>query len=288
MVSGVIRRVRYGMTANFQREGGGVSCDYFSLHNYGLYSNVSTALHDVLALHRAGITVRKIDYTKGMYLFKDYIFKDVYPLFFDGFREQGALLPADLAFDAWDVHKVYKELPLRALSKAANIWFKPSSTVFNMAQEIVKAAGVEPTKTIAMYYRGTDKVTEIPLVPIDHFIAVAENIDKVTATSFDILIQTDQAQARQAIMDRFSTRVRFFKDLPVTTGSTAIHNLNFGTEITLTREDFAIRMMAAVVVMSQCAYVVTGTGNVGAWIAILRGCTQNLYQFDANAELQTP
>jgi hypothetical protein len=43
------------------RDGGGVSCDYFSLHSCGLYSNVSAAPHDVIALHHAGIAVRKID-----------------------------------------------------------------------------------------------------------------------------------------------------------------------------------------------------------------------------------
>jgi hypothetical protein len=212
----------------------------------------------------------------------------MYPVLFEASRERGAPLPADLIFDAYDVHKIYKQLPLRALSKAADVWFKPSPTVLDMAQEIVKVAGIEPTKTIAIYYRGTDKATEVTLAPIDRYIVVAEDIGKVTGTYFDILIQTDQAQSRQAIMDRFGPRVRFFKELPVTTGNIGIHNLNFGTEVTLTREDFAIRMMAAVIAMSQCAYVVTCSGNIGAWIAILRGSTQNLYQFDANGQLQTP
>jgi hypothetical protein len=288
MAISIIPTVQFGFVSNVQRDGGGVSCDYFSLHDSGLYSNVTTALHDVLVLHHAGITVRKIDFSAGMTFFKDDIGKDVYPLFFEASRERGTALPADLTFNAYDVHKVYKRLPLQALSKAADVLFKPSPTVFNVAQEIVKAAGVEPTRTIAICYRGTNKGKEVSLAPIDHYIAVVENIGKVTGIYFDILIQTDQAQARQAIMDRFGPRVRFFKDLPVTTGSTPIHKLEFGTEVTLTREDFAIRMMAAVVVMSQCAFVVTHSGNIGAWIAILRGSTQNLYQFDATAQLQTP
>jgi hypothetical protein len=288
MADDIVPTMRFGFVSNVKREGGGLSCDYFSLHNSGLYSNVSTALHDVLVLHRAGIAVRKIEFSAGMTFFKDEIRKDVYPLFFEALREPGPALPADLTFDAYDVHKVYKQLPLLALSKAADVLFKPSTRVFNEAREIVKAAGVEPARTIAICYRGTNKGREVLLAPIDHYIAVAENIDKATGTNLDILIQTDQAQARWAVIDRFGPRVRFFKDLPVTTGSTPIHKLKFGTEVTLTREDFAIRMMAAVVVLSQCAYVVTHSGNVGAWIAILRGSAQNLYQFDANAKLQTP
>ncbi len=47
-------------------------------------------------------------------------------------------------------------------------------------------------------------------------------------------------------------------------------------------------MMAAAIILSRCAYVITHTGNVGAWIAIYRGTSKNLYQFDANAQLQMP
>jgi hypothetical protein len=288
MAIDTIPATQFGFVANIERDGGGVSCDYFSLHDAGLYSNVTTALHDVLVLHHAGVTVRRIDFSAGMTFFKDNIGKDVYPLFFEASRGQAAELSGDLIFDAYDVHKVYKHLPLQALSKAAGVLFKPSSRVFNVAREIVKAAGVEPTRTIAICYRGTNKSKEVSLAPIDDYIAVAENIAKGAATNFDILIQTDQAQARQAIMDRFGQRVRFFEDLPVTEGSAPIHKLNFGTEVRLTRERFAICMMAAVVVISQCAYVVTHSGNISAWIAILRGSTHNLYQFDANARLQTP
>jgi hypothetical protein len=33
---------------------------------------------------------------------------------------------------------------------------------------------------------------------------------------------------------------------------------------------------------------VTTSGNVGAWIAIYRGNTDNLYQFDSNGDLIEP
>jgi hypothetical protein len=44
-------------------------------------------------------------------------------------------------------------------------------------------------------------------------------------------------------------------------------------------------MMAATLILSRCAHVVTYSGNVGAWIAIYRGSAANVHQFDSNGEL---
>src|SRR5262249_44688526 len=108
------------------------------------------------------------------------------------------------------------------------------------------------------------------------------------AADLDIVVQTDQEQAREEIVANFGGRCRFFNELPVTRGSTAIHQLEFGTEIMMGREEFAKRIMADAKILSRGAYVITHTGNVGAWIAIYRGTSKNLYQFDANAQLQKP
>ena len=56
----------------------------------------------------------------------------------------------------------------------------------------------------------------------------------------------------------------------------------------MSRKDLAKRMIAITIILSKCAYVITSTGNVGAWISIYRGTASNLYQFDANAQLRAP
>ena len=193
-----------------------------------------------------------------------------------------------LQFNAWDVHRHYRELPIMAISEVARALFAPSKAVMELAHVMTERAGVKPQRTIAICYRGTDKYTEVKLAPVDDFIEIARRIDRNSEAEYDFLIQTDQAQARAAVIEKFGTRARFFEELPVTHGNTAIHNLDFGSEIRLSRVEFATRMIAAVLVMSQCAHVVTTTSNVGAWIALYRGNTQNLYQFDAEGRLVEP
>jgi hypothetical protein len=152
---------------------------------------------------------------------------------------------------------------------------------------MVISSGISPERSIAICYRGTDKSSETKLAPVGDYIQVANDILQRSAADLEIIVQTDQEQARDTILAHFGQRCRFFKDLPVTRGHIAIHNL-IGKEIMLGREDFAKRMIAATVILSRCAYVITHTGNVGAWIAIYRGTSSNLYQFDASGQLQTP
>jgi len=289
LVNGIrIPDLRYGTTRNVFKKGGNVFCDYVSYHNHGIYSNVSTALEDIVTLYRAGINVNRIDYSAGMNWFKDEIGKDVYPEFFGNLKSGILDIPTKLTFNAFDVHKIYKQLPLGDLCRAASILFYPSSSVLNMANAMITSSGVSPERSIAIIYRGTDKSSEVRPASVQEYIRVATEILQEGATDLDIVIQTDQEQARDEIIANFRERCRFFNELPVTRGGTVIHKLEFGTEVMMGREEFAKRIMAAVLILSRCAYVITHTGNVGAWIAIYRGTSKNLYQFDANAQVQTP
>jgi hypothetical protein len=280
--------LRYGIAKSLSKKGGEFFCDYVSSYNFGLYSNISTTLEDVLTLYRAKINVNRIDYSAGMNWFKDKKDKDVYQEFFSKAKSGPLKIPKQLRFNSWDVHKVYKQLPLGDLCKAASILFSPSLSVVNIANAMTTSSGVSPERSIAIIYRGTDKSSEVRLAAVEDYIRVANEILRKRAADFEIIVQTDQEQVRNQILTSFDGRCRFFKELPVTRGSTAIHQLEFGTEIMMSREDFAKRMLAATIILSKCAYVITHTGNVGAWVAIYRGTSNNLYQFDANATLQTP
>ena len=267
--------------------GGRPVCVYVSTHkNFGFFSVCSTSLVDVLRLQRNEIVVDKIDFSRSMQFFKDTPGKDIYPEVFQ-FRGStsafGGLTP-----NAWDVHALYKELPLEVLHSAARAFFEPSLRVRDMEVELLEEAQVVPDATIAVYYRGTDKDQEIQLAALEDYIRAIECIDGRSGAAFDILIQTDQAQARQAVTDRFGARARYFESLPVTSGSTGIHHLDFEGDLEMSREWFAMRMLAAVVIMSKCAYVIATTSNVGAWIAFYRGNARNLYQFDEHGTMVPP
>ncbi len=263
---------------------GSRSCEYFSETDHGLYSNVSTIMEDVIRLFQHTIAVRRVDLSRGFLRFKDEPGKDVYGAFFAGIGNGLARACRGVAFDSWDIHKPYRDLPLAALGGVAARLFPPSLAVRGCVHAMRRESGIMPERTLAIVYRGTDKGTEVTLAPVAAYIAAARAI-LARHPYLDVVVQTDQAQARDAVLAAFGDRCRFFGELPVTSGSTAIHDLQFGVEVPMRREAFAQKMMAATLILSRCAHVVTYSGNIGAWIAIYRGSAANVHQFDSNGEL---
>jgi len=290
----VLPPVKFGALGDMSADEGHMSCDYLSTHTFGLFSNCSTSLADVIRLGRAGITVRRIDFSRGMMQFKDDTTKNVYPVFF---APADPIEPAEfkgggdgtLHFDAQvDNHRPYKDLPLEALRIQAQRYFWPSPLILDVANDLREKAGVNLENTLAVYCRGTDKSQEVVLASTDDYISAIEAIDKSTATKRDLLVQTDQEQVLEAMTAHFGARVRSFSSIPTTRGNVGIHDLDFANELKLSRERFSIELIAAIFLISQCAQVVTTTSNVGLWISIYRGNAKNLYQFSAEGRLVSP
>jgi hypothetical protein len=103
-----------------------------------------------------------------------------------------------------------------------------------------------------------------------------------------VLIQTDQEQARDAVKAHFGDRCLFFDALPVSQGNTALQHTDLGRDHGIGRFDFAVRLLAAVSLVAKARHVVTHTGNVGLWIALLRGSAERLWQFDRECQLVPP
>ncbi len=257
--------------------------DYYSTHNSGLFSNCSTALDDVLALRRAGGRVRRIDYSLGMGLYKDRPGKDVYERFFR--RDETVAAPDALTFNSLQVHAVYRDLPLAGLHKAALRYFRPSDEAAQLARVWADEIGLDPANTLALYYRGTDKDKEIALAPIEAYIEAARRIDAASGGRRTILIQTDERQARDAVVAAFGDRARYFAAMPVTRRGKGIHKQWLSRTLAGGGEASALQMLAAVALLAQCAEIVLTTSNVGAWIAFYRGHAEGLHQFGAEGRL---
>jgi hypothetical protein len=290
----VLPPVKFGELGDMTVRGGHMACNYQSTHTFGLFSNCSTSLADVISLGRAHIAVTRIDFSRGMKQFKDDPTKDVYPVFFEAARsieptDLDLVDPPTLQFDAQvDNHRPYKDLPLKRLQGVAQNFFWPSQLVRETARDLIEQAGVDPETTLAVYVRGTDKSQEVALAPIEDYIAAIESLDKKTPTKRDILVQTDQEQVLEAMTSRFGERIRSFRSLPMTRGNVGIHDLDFANELKLSRERFSVELIAAVFIISQCAQVITTTSNVGLWISIYRGSAGALYQFSAEGKLVSP
>lgn len=284
----LIPDVDYGLVTNLRfDDNDDLIAEYVHLDNNGLYANFSSLLSDVIKISRCSIKLTEIDVSRGFMAFKDHKDENVFPKFCGNIRAGLVSACKDLDFDAAEVHQHYKDLPLSRLRAVIEVVFPPSTLVARKIEEMIAVSGIMPQKTIAIIYRGTDKGGEVKLASIGEYITLAQRI-LVDHPDYDIFVQTDQEQARDQVVAAFQGKCGFFRELPVTRGSTVMHRLEFGAEVHMTREEFAIGMIAATMILARCAYIISHTGNTGAWIAFYRGTGHNLFQFDAKGQLVDP
>ena len=280
--------LKYGGITKLKRgEDGLLTCTYVHLYSYGLYANFSTILSDIIQISRSLISVTHIDAVRSFNAFKDPPTYDVFPRLCGNIGRDLIQACNDLDFSAEQVNDHYNTLPLEKLKRVIDIALPASGGVAMLISSMAASSGIRPKQTIAVVYRGTDKGTEIQLASIQDYISVCRRVLE-RHPDYDIFVQTDQAQARDAVVAAFPGRCHFFNEIPVTRGATAIHDLQFTVDDDITKELFAMRMMAAVRIIAECAYVINHTGNTGAWIAFHRGHSDRLYQFDSMGSLVDP
>ena len=181
---------------------------------------------------------------------------------------------------------MYASFPLDVLTVYADLYFRPHRRVKAYAEQLATAYGLDLAKTIVLLYRGTDKAIEVQAADPGSYVAVARSL-MAREPGMTVLCQTDQAQARDAMLTALPGAV-WFAELPVTEGSQAIHNLDVPRQFAISKSDLALRLLAMTYLVSQARYVVTHTGNLGAWVALYRGRPEGLYQFCEDGKLRGP
>lgn len=89
-----------------------------------------------------------------------------------------------------------------------------------------------------------------------------------------VMVQTDQEQILNYFRKNLGSKCFNIEELPVTSGTKGIHKL-----ITNDKLSFGMNMLAAVIIMSRCKYLITHTGNVAYWTLLYRGNFNNVTQF---------
>lgn len=258
-------------------------------HRAGFFSICSTLLDSILDLHRCGIVAEQVDCSSSFVDFRgagDDV--DLYQRLFRA--DPTAQLHADQVPRFRPVghhHLHYRDLDFPAVAPYLRRYFQPSDATEAMHDALLARRGLDPTRLIGLCWRGTDKHREVPPTDVSAYIALADRL-LATDPTLRVLVQTDQVQARDAVVAHFGERCVFFEEMPVTDGAVVMHRLDLERLYGMPREDFARTLLASVLAVASCRHLITHTGNVGLWLALFRGSAENLYQFDRRRMLVPP
>lgn len=277
------------------REGDRHAATLVARHDAGFFSNCSTILQGIVDLWELGIAVREID-ARGSFRFYRGEGAETDP-FATCFRLDASVALPDCLEVLPDVRKAfrasyanyteYRGLSFDRLAPFLRRYFAPAREAAEVESALMRRHGVDLSRTIGLCYRGTDKSREIEPAPVADYLAQAERL-LARDGRLRLLVQTDQLQVRDALLQHFGERAFCFPELPVTAGSKAVHHVLRDPAMLAERLLLARRLVAAVRILAGCRYLVTHSGNVGLWLALLRGRAEGLWQFDAKKALVPP
>lgn len=244
--------------------------------NCGFYSNQTQAFLSTLILLSHGIVPDKISYAMGFKRFKADPERDIFPDFY----KIDTSVPVQLLKTVTLPDENKKQFDLydfEYYNPVVRRFFGPSDLVAERKNQLLNNYQINPSETIAVLYRGTDKYTEVRLgSPQAYLQAVQQLLQQTNAKK--VLVQTDQTQVLDFFKQELGDMVVHFDETPTTSGQEAMNTVmeNEGNDTM----DWMQWFDAALRVVSDCAFVVNHTGNCGLWMNLYRGNTTNVFQFD--------
>ncbi len=246
---------------------------YFLIHNAGFFSCASMALQEVIDRNYTKINARF-----GMRLYKRFLFSDPWMCYFSGVSNlkidnaiQFLAISGQLPRTEW-WQENYSLLPSKQTKAIIKKYFTPSKRVLHRKKELILQHKIITSKTIGVHFRGTDKSQELPLTPIQRYSDILDILIRENPT-YKILIQTDDLVAEEFLAAKFNEKTIMFSGLKTNKGRVSMHYLSARRPVKPTIDYFA-----RVLILSECAHLVTHTGNGALWEVLYRGNSKNVIQ----------
>jgi hypothetical protein len=158
-------------------------------------------------------------------------------------------------------------------------YFSPTPEIRTIRDELQKKYSLQPEFTIVAFYRGNDKATEMQLFCPREFKLKAESIRETCG--YRIWAQSDE-----------TSFLRMFEDALVFDDDDIRHCQRHASTVDRmtfknSTQSYAKKFLAIVLLMSECAHVITNSGNCGMWICLFRGHAEGLHQRHASGWFET-
>jgi hypothetical protein len=169
----------------------------------------------------------------------------------------------------------YKRINYDIVLPIIDSYFSSSERVRNTIDIFLHKYDIDPGKTIGVCYRGNDKLMEANPPSYEEYsikidLAIREN------PGHKILIQTDESEFVEYAKERYPGCI-VISELPTINKT---YESQVGWEIERgERTNFAVNFMSAIIILSRCSTVILNSGNVGMWICLYRGNSDNVNQY---------
>lgn len=248
-------------------------------HNAGFFSCCEVRLSEIVAYYNEHKRFPdKVDSSQQFANYKRGD-EDLMPLYFDSDRKLDAEYfggkRIDLTTDEryWQFSD-YKNIIHENTRLLMNSYFVLSRHAGGTAYNLRRKYNLDPENTCAVFYRGNDKNRETQIAPYEEFIQRAREVrEKNPGIKF--LVQPDETEFLEAFLAEFPDAIYFHETPHMRKKDSVMFNEMPRGQ----RAEFGAKFLAAVLVLSQCKYLITHSGNCGLFCVLYRGHSDNVIQY---------
>jgi len=170
--------------------------------------------------------------------------------------------------------KNYANLDYKCITPLIKKYFSPSVKINEIVNTIEKKYNIVYDNTVAVYYRGTDKIKETQLATFDDFYNQIIKIVNINE-NIKIILQTDSSQFIDYINKKKMKNVVIIDENKTSYTNKGIHN----EQSSYTNYYDMLNFLSTIIILSKCKYFICSSGNCSIWIMLYRGNNKNVIQY---------
>ena len=247
-------------------------------NNCGFFSCCSVRLHDIINYVNINNNLPDIvDSTNQFDWYKPYNDNnDITNIYFNHYTKQPNISDINnIDFNHQYQFIDFSKLNYVSLAPFIHKYFSLSDNIISIINTFNFKYNIDYNNTCVLFYRGNDKQTEMSLCNYNDYYHYANMIiEKNPKITF--LIQSDETEFIQFFTGLFPGNSVYFKD-----EIRHIPRQNGTVDKTFKESNYEMsrNFLAITKIMSQCKYIICGSGNCSLWIMLYRGHCNNVYQF---------
>ena len=245
-------------------------------HTAGFFSCCAVKLRELIRFMNENKTIPDIIDSLNLFsYYKNNAFDDVSYDYFEDYNNNIIIhYKTKITYDHDYQFVNYKTLNYSELIPFINKYFRPSAKIINIQNDLICKYNIEPSNCIALYYRGTDKISE---TKIDSFESYYEKLNEliVDNTSMQILIQTDSGPFLDYMKENCkNSNIIIINENDTSYGSSGIHLIQNKNKNHIDMQ----YLFATFLIISKCKHIICSSSNGAVWMMYYRGHADNVYQ----------
>ena len=244
--------------------------------SHGFFSCCSCRLHEIIKyLNKNGCLPLSVDSTKQFGLYK--IKGDPSDITFNYFKHYDSInLEYNFPVDYTQKYQYndYSLLEYKKICPIVEKYFSPSDDIIQKKNMIQEKYNLDYENICVLFYRGNNKKRYTKICGYNEYIEIADKIFKKNP-QIKFLIQSDESEFIEEIRHHYpKNNIVFWDEIR------HIKKCDSSVDKVERKRNslFSKYYLAITIIMSECKYIICGTGNCSIWIMLYRGHCKNVYQ----------